>query len=439
MEDGEFHFVLKDENGKTVGEGTNDKDGNISFPALTFKNVGTYNYTVKEVAGNDSHITYDATSYKVSAVVTDNLDGTLKVTWKSGTGAILFKNTYTVDPTDAAPSVEKKISGGNPAKDSTFHFTIAGTDNAPMPEGSKDGKKSVSITGEGKADFGKITFDHAGTYTYKVTEKIGSESSYDYDATEYTLTYKVKDVGGKLKAEKSITAGGKSADSMVFTNKYAPASLDGDTALTGTKTLIGRNMLKDEEFNFTLKAGDEATQKAIDEKDIVLGSTNARVSTLADGSTTTFMFGRAEFAKEGEYTFLVTEKDGGKPGMKYDTESKTLKVKVSKENGIMTAVQEKTPAFKITYEASGEYTPAGSKTLLNENGNKMSVKDDQFKFSVYYAGHEDLDPVITGTTGNGKYAPIHFGTLSYTISDLEKLVAKGYADKAEFWRTVPRY
>ena len=429
MEDGEFRFVLKDENGKTVGEGTNDKDGNISFPALTFKNVGTYNYTVKEVAGNDSHITYDATPYKVSAVVTDNLDGTLKVTWKSGTGNIQFRNTYTVDSTNVTPSVEKKISGKQPAKDSTFHFTITGTDNAPMPEGGKDGKKSVSITGEGKADFGKITFSQDGTYPYKVTEKIGSESSYDYDATEYTLTYKVKDVGGKLKAEKSITAGGKSADSMVFTNKYAPASLDGDTALTGTKTLIGRNMLKDEEFNFTLKAGDEATQKAIDEKDIVLGSTNARVSTLADGSTTTFMFGRAEFAKEGEYTFLVTEKDGGKPGMKYDTESKTLKVKVSKENGIMTAVQEKTPAFKNTYEASGEYTPEGSKTLLNENGNKMSVKDNQFKFSVYYAGHEDLDPVITGTTGNGKYAPIHFGTLSYTISDLEKLVAKGYADK----------
>ena len=429
MEDGEFHFVLKDENGKTVGEGTNDKDGNISFPALTFKNVGTYNYTVKEVAGNDSHITYDATPYKVSAVVTDNLDGTLKVTWKSGTGNIQFRNTYTVDSTNVTPSVEKKISGKQPAKDSTFHFTLTSKDNAPMPEGSKDSKKSASITGEGKADFGKITFDHAGTYTYKVTEKIGSESSYDYDATEYALTYKVKDVDGKLKAEKSITAGGKSADRMVFTNKYAPASLDGDTALTGTKTLIGRNMLKDEEFNFTLKAGDEATQKAIDEKDIVLGSTNARVSTLADGSTTTFMFGRAEFAKEGEYTFLVTEKDGGKPGMKYDTESKTLKVKVSKENGIMTAVQEKTPAFKNTYEASGEYTPAGSKTLLNENGNKMSVKDNQFKFSVYYAGHEDLDPVITGTTGNGKYAPIHFGTLSYTISDLEKLVAKGYADK----------
>ena len=429
MEDGEFRFVLKDENGKTVGEGTNDKDGNISFPALTFKNVGTYNYTVKEVAGNDSHITYDATPYKVSAVVTDNLDGTLKVTWKSGTGAILFKNTYRVDPTDVAPSVEKKITGENPAKDSTFRFTLTGTGNAPMPKGSVDGEKTETIAGEGQTDFGKITFTRAGTYTYKVTEELGNETSYNYDSTEYTLTYKVTDVRGELKAEQSITAGGKSADSMVFTNEYAPASMEGDAAITGTKELVGRSMLDGETFDFALKAGDEATQKAIDEKDIVLTDTDASLSGIKDGEKATFSFGRAEFSKEGEYTFTVTEKDGGKAGMTYDTEAKTFKVKVFKKNGVMSTVQENKPTFKNTYEASGEYTPAGSKTLLNENGNKLSVKDNQFKFSVYYAGHEDLDPVITGTTGNGKYAPIHFGTLSYTISDLEKLVAKGYADK----------
>ena len=431
MEDGEFHFVLKDEKGKTVGEGTNDKDGNISFPALTFKNVGTYNYTVEEVAGNDRHITYDATPYKVSAVVTDNLDGTLKVTWKSGTGAILFKNTYRVDPTDVTPSVEKKITGENPAKDSTFRFTLTGTDNAPMPEGSKDGKKSTSVTGEGKADFGKITFDKAGTYTYKVAEENGNESSYNYDSNEYTLIYKVKDVKGELKAEQSITAGDKSADEMVFTNEYAPASMDGDTAITGTKELAGRSMQKDEKFEFTLKAGDEATQKAIDEKDIVLDDTNASLSGMRDGQKSTFSFGRAEFSKEGEYTFTVTEKDGGKAGMTYDTKEKTFKVKVAKVNGIMTAVQEETPTFKNVYEAFGEFTPAGTKTLLSENGNKLSVKDNQFKFSVYYTGHTDGEAVTTGTTGNGKDAEIGFGKLSYTISDLEKLVAKGYADKEE--------
>ena len=431
MEEGEFHFVLKNEEGKTLDNAVNDKDGNITFKKLTFKNVGTYNYTVEEVAGNDRHITYDKNSYNVSAAVTDNLDGTLKVTWTSGTGAILFKNTYTVDPTDATPSVEKKIAGGNPAKDSTFRFTLTGKDNAPMPEGSKDGKKSTSVTGEGKADFGKITFDKAGTYTYKVAEENGNESSYNYDSNEYTLIYKVKDVKGELKAEQSITAGDKSADEMVFTNEYAPASMDGDTAITGTKELAGRSMQKDEKFEFTLKAGDEATQKAIDEKDIVLDDTNASLSGMRDGQKSTFSFGRAEFSKEGEYTFTVTEKDGGKAGMTYDTKEKTFKVKVAKVNGIMTAVQEETPTFKNVYEASGEFTPAGTKTLLSENGNKLSVKDNQFKFSVYYTGHPDGEAVTTGTTGNGKDAEIGFGKLSYTISDLEKLVAKGYADKEE--------
>ena len=429
MEEGEFHFVLKNEEGKTLDNAVNDKDGNITFKKLTFKNVGTYNYTVEEVAGNDRHITYDTNSYNVSAAVTDNLDGTLKVTWTSGTGAILFKNTYRVDPTNVAPSVEKKITGENPAKDSTFRFTLTGTDNAPMPKGSVDGEKTETITGEGQTDFGKITFTRAGTYTYKVTEKLGNEASYNYDSTEYTLTYKVADVRGELKAEQSITAGGKSADSIVFTNEYAPASMEGDAAITGTKELVGRSMQKDEKFEFTLKAGDEATQKAIDEKDIVLDDTNASLSGMKDGEKATFSFGRAEFSKEGEYTFTVTEKDGGKAGMTYDDNKKVLKVKVSKKNGIMTAVQEETPAFRNTYEAAGEYTPEGTKTLLSEKKNKLTIKAGEFKFSVYYAGHEDQKPVTTGVTTSGKDAAIHFGTLSYTVSDLEKLVTKGYATK----------
>ena len=128
---------------------------------------------------------------------------------------------------------------------------------------------------------------------------------------------------GELKAEQSITAGDKSADEMVFTNEYAPASMDGDTAITGTKELAGRSM-QDEKFEFTLKAGDEATQKAIDEKDIVLDDTNASLSGMRDGQKSTFSFGRAEFSKEGEYTFTVTEKDGGKAGMTYDTKEKDI-------------------------------------------------------------------------------------------------------------------
>ena len=81
-------------------------------------------------------------------------------------------------------------------------------------------------------------------------------------------------------------------------------------------------------------------------------------------------------------------------------------------------------------EKNGKYYISGEQwSELDENGNKLSVKDNQFEFSVYYAGHEDGEPVITGTTAGGKDAAIQFGKLSYTISDLEKLVAKGYADK----------
>ena len=369
-----------------------------------------YKYTIKE----------DTVPFYTSAESTD-ADGNTVIT-----------NTYKPEKLelkgDAALKVTKVVVGKKSAEPFTFKLTAAENygDAVKMPANTEV-KTSDRILADGAEtkSFQPVEITKAGTYKFKVKETTTTTAGgWDYDNRERTLTVKVADNKGHLEVVDA-----DSTLSATVTNTFTPAVMDGDTAIIGLKTLIGRNMLKDEEFNFTLKAGDAATQKAIDEKDIVLGSTNARVSTLADGSTTTFMFGRAEFSKEGEYTFIVTEKDGGKPGMKYDTEGKVLKVKVSKEDGVLKAVQMNSPSYKNVYEAAGEYTPTGTKTLLNENGNKLSVKDGQFEFNVYYSGHEDREPVTTGTTGSGKDAPIHFGTLSYTISDLEKLVAKGYADK----------
>ena len=358
-----------------------------------------YKYTIKE----------DTVPFYTSAESTD-ADGNTVIT-----------NTYKPEKLelkgDAALKVTKVVVGKKSAEPFTFKLTAAENygDAVKMPANTEV-KTSDRIPADGAEtkSFQPVEITKAGTYKFKVKETTTTTAGgWDYDNRERTLTVKVADNKGHLEVVDA-----DSTLSATVTNTFTPAVMDGDTAIIGLKTLIGRNMLKDEEFNFTLKAGDAATQKAIDEKDIVLGSTNARVSTLADGSTTTFMFGRAEFSKEGEYTFIVTEKDGGKPGMKYDTEGKVLKVKVSKEDGVLKAVQMNSPSYKNVYEAAGEYTPAGTKTLLNENGNKLSVKDGQFEFNVYYSGHEDREPVTTGTTGSGKDAPIHFGTLSYTISDL---------------------
>ena len=91
----EFTFVLKDKDGKNVAEAKNTADGSVAFKNLTFDEVGTYNYIVKEVKGNAKRVSYDANAYNVTATVTDNLDGTLSVKWSTGTKKeIHFYNRY---------------------------------------------------------------------------------------------------------------------------------------------------------------------------------------------------------------------------------------------------------------------------------------------------------------------------------------------------------
>ena len=85
----EFSFVLKDKDGKTLETVKNDASGNVKFSALEFKKgqEGTYNYTVEEVKGTDTTVTYDTMKAVVTVEVSH--DGTAK--------ALLTKVT---DPAD---------------------------------------------------------------------------------------------------------------------------------------------------------------------------------------------------------------------------------------------------------------------------------------------------------------------------------------------------
>ena len=75
----EFSFVLKDSTGKVVETVTNDASGNVKFSAIEFKKeqAGVHNYTVEEVAGTDTTVTYD--TMKANVTVTVSHDGTAKV------------------------------------------------------------------------------------------------------------------------------------------------------------------------------------------------------------------------------------------------------------------------------------------------------------------------------------------------------------------------
>ncbi|MBK5071385.1 SspB-related isopeptide-forming adhesin, partial [Streptococcus sp. 21.1] len=70
---GEFSFVLKDKDNKVLQTVTNDKDGHIKFEKLLFNKADlgkTFTYTVEEVAGKDTSITYDAMKATVTVEVT---------------------------------------------------------------------------------------------------------------------------------------------------------------------------------------------------------------------------------------------------------------------------------------------------------------------------------------------------------------------------------
>ena len=127
--DGAYSFELL-QDGKVIKSVVNDKDGGISFPLdFTEKNVGkTYNYTVREVRGNDLDVIYDTHTVDYSVTVFDR-----------GNGMLDFKTTakdnYTDDEhndanspvfynkvKDGSLTISKAVQKGDLAK--TFKFKV---------------------------------------------------------------------------------------------------------------------------------------------------------------------------------------------------------------------------------------------------------------------------------------------------------------------------
>ena len=98
----QFKFVLADENGKWLDTATNDAEGNFIFKPITYKlsdlngeKTKVYSYSVWEVKGSESGITYDKTVYTVKVTVTDNGDGTMTAKADKAKSDIKFVNTTT--------------------------------------------------------------------------------------------------------------------------------------------------------------------------------------------------------------------------------------------------------------------------------------------------------------------------------------------------------
>ena len=126
----EFTFVLTDEGGEQV-TATNDANGMVVFPAIDYKEPGTYRYTISEVKGDKSDVTYDESEYAVTVTVKDNGEGSLVATVAyEGGNAPVFTNTYNApegpaSPGDGPASIVKDLVSGS-AKTGDYLAVIAG-------------------------------------------------------------------------------------------------------------------------------------------------------------------------------------------------------------------------------------------------------------------------------------------------------------------------
>ncbi len=94
LEDGEFSFALEGEDGTQLTAG-NDANGMVVFPAIQYSETGTYQYTLSEVKGSETGVTYDETMYAVAVAVEDDGEGSLVATVSyEGGKAPVFNNTY---------------------------------------------------------------------------------------------------------------------------------------------------------------------------------------------------------------------------------------------------------------------------------------------------------------------------------------------------------
>ena len=92
-------------------------EGESEFGVIEFDEEGTYEYTVSEIAGDNSDCEYDDTVYKVTAIVTADEDGKLQVErqyykddsgdWEEiETATFTFVNEYTSEEPVPEPEPE---------------------------------------------------------------------------------------------------------------------------------------------------------------------------------------------------------------------------------------------------------------------------------------------------------------------------------------------
>ena len=206
---------------------------------------------------------------------------------------------------------------------------------------------------------------------------------------------------------------------IIFSLATKPTTVDTKTDFGLTKVLEGRKWADTDAFEFELSATSDNNAPMPDPATVTV--TNADL----DKGKAAINFGKITYAEPGEYTYEVREVKGDAGGITYSKNVATFKVTVTvNAKGELKADVEKTSGetkFTNTYSAKTE-TPLTLEATKTLTGRLMA--DGEFKFTLSYAGHDEV--LLNATNKSGK---VEFGPLAYTTESLAKLVEE---DKASF-------
>ena len=257
--------------------------------------------------------------------------------------------------------------------------------------------------------------------------------------------------------DKSVTAYLGNNGRLAVAVPDVPVTLTGDTALRGTKTLTGRDMKENEAFEFTLTAGDDNTQTAIQDGAVTIAENGdiAVVAGAKDSETKEFQFGDVTFTKAGTYTFDIKENvpQTQAEGMTYDmhTTKVTVNVVLDTEdfaklkasvsyNSDTAGIAADKAAFANSYSSSTEAEGGTSAEVkANKILNGRPLKAGEFQFKLTTRPTNGSNGTVIQEKQNQENGNISFDSLKYKTSNtaagdtaivLSQAVRDGYAEKS---------
>ena len=378
IEAGQFEFELK-ENGTVLHTVSNDANGKIQFPELTFTKEETRTFTISEKAGDVAGVEYDPNAYEVTVVVKDNGQGQLVAT-ATGAENLTFTNVYKAKSAKETITATKVLNGKALEADK-YEFEL------------KKGEEVVATAknaADGTVTFKEIEYNEAGDHTYTISEIVGSEAGVTYDKSTHNVTVKVTDNGqGKLVADVKD-------NNPTFTNTYKATSTT--ATITATKVLEGK-ALEADKYEFELKEGDK----------VVATAKNA-----ADGTVT---FEAIEYTAAGDHTYTISEKAGSEAGVTYDTAKHEVKVNVKDDGAgkLVATVTGNNPTFTNTYKAASTTVNITATKVLN--GKALEAGKYEFELKE---GDKVIGTATNAADGKVAFEGIEYkeaGSHTYTISE----------------------